>query len=48
VAPGDIVTIAVANSGTNGVKIGYNSFVESNILFGSPLGTGAVWAGQLP
>jgi hypothetical protein len=47
VAPGDIVTIAVANSGTNGVKIGY-SVVESAIPFGSPLGTGAVWAGQLP
>jgi hypothetical protein len=49
VATGDIIAIAVANSGTDGLKIGY-SYTPSKIIipFGSPLGTGAVWGGQLP
>jgi hypothetical protein len=45
VTPGDLVAIAVANSGKNGLKIGYSS---NPTAFGSPLGTGAVWVGQLP
>jgi hypothetical protein len=48
VAPGDIVTIAVANSGTDGVKIGYSYNPNIGASFGSPLGTGAVWGGELP
>jgi hypothetical protein len=48
VFPGDIVTIAVANSATNGLKIGYSSNPPTYVPFVSPLGTGAVWSGQLP
>jgi len=49
VAPGDIVAIAVANSATDGLKIGYGfSAAKTFIPFASPLGTGALWAGPLP
>jgi hypothetical protein len=42
VKPGDIVAIAIANSGTNGLKMSYNFAVYS------PLGTGSLWVGPLP
>ncbi len=50
VAPGDIVAIAVANSATDGLKIGYSFNAAQSFPFGfpSPLGTGSLWAGQLP
>jgi hypothetical protein len=42
VSSGDIVSIAVANSGTNGLKMNYSFAVFS------PLGTGTLWGGRLP
>jgi hypothetical protein len=42
VSSGDIVSIAVANSGTNGLKMNYSFLVFS------PLGTGTLWGGRLP
>lgn len=49
VEPGDIVAIAVANSATDGLKIGYSLNAATNLTaFPSPLGTGSLWAGQLP
>jgi hypothetical protein len=45
VAPGDLATIAVANSGTGGLEIGYTS---NPIKFGRPLGTGEFAIMQLP
>jgi hypothetical protein len=44
VSPGDLFTIAVANSGTDGPKMGYTS---NPTPFGGPLGTGAVGIGQV-
>ncbi len=50
VEPGDIVQIAVANSATDGLKIGYSFNATQTIAngFPTPLGTGSVWSGQLP
>jgi hypothetical protein len=45
VASGDLVTIAVANSATDGLKMGYSS---NPTPFGSPLGTGELSIAQLP
>jgi hypothetical protein len=42
VSSGDIISIAVANSATNGLKMNYSFAVFS------PLGTGTLWGGRLP
>jgi hypothetical protein len=50
VAPDDRVAIAVANSGTSGLKMSYNIFnfgpQDPGVL--SPLGAGTLWGGRLP
>jgi hypothetical protein len=48
VAPGDTVLLLIANSATNGLKLGYSVNPPTYNPVTGLLGTGAVWAGQLP